>query len=146
MLGSREVVRGAVSCGCSSHGQGRNYKRRKLDILTEKIKLAHRGTHNSNNRKCSNDDVTDFPSILFSFLSNIRGCKDRERVLHSLVRASGAVWLGRSGSCSWWPAWPSLWVAFGTGPCLPARPLPSLFSQLILAINLKGLYLPFVHS
>lgn len=32
-------------------------------------------------------------------------------------------------------------MAFTLG-CLLARPLPSLFSQLISAINLKGLYLP----
>lgn len=119
MLGSREAVRGAVGFDCSSHGQRRNYERKKLDILAEKIKLVRQGTHTSNNRKWSNDDVTDFPSIRFSFLSSIRGCKGRERVLRSPVRASGAVQLGRTGSCSWWPAWPSLWVAFWPGPCLP---------------------------
>lgn len=41
--------------------------------------------------------------------------------------------MGRTGSCSWWPAWPSLWVAFWPGPRLPK-------TQLILAINWKGLY------
>lgn len=68
-----------VCCSLSSSSHVQRDEKKKLDILTGKLKLAPRNSFSLISRKLSKDIINSFPSIIFSLLPSITWLKVRSK-------------------------------------------------------------------